>query len=169
MGGRTEGKMKRKMGKIEGKIEEKKKRKVMATGVFDLLHIGHLYYLEEARKYGDELVVVVACDETVKKKKHEPIMPAEERRKLVEALKPVDKAFIGYRDDFLRIVDEIKPHVVALGYDQHFEELEKELKKRGIKIVRCGKYNGDLNKTRKIIERIRKIGMKMKNEKNRNS
>jgi len=131
--------------------------RVMASGVFDLLHIGHLYYLEEAKKYGDELIVVVACDETVRKKKHEPIMPAEERRKLVESLKPVDKAVIGYEDDFLRIVEEIKPDIIALGYDQHFEGLEQMLKKRGIKvkIVRCGKYNGDLNKTRKIIEKIR--------------
>jgi len=110
-----------------------KMARVMASGVFDLLHIGHLYYLEEAKKYGDELIVVVACDETVRKKKHEPIMPAEERRKLVEALKPVDKAVVGYEDDFLRIVEEIKPDVIALGYDQHFEGLEEMLRQRGIK------------------------------------
>jgi len=141
----------------------------MASGVFDLLHIGHLYYLEEAKKYGDELIVVVACDETVRKKKHEPIMPAEERRKLVESLKPVDKAVIGYEDDFLRIVEEIKPDIIALGYDQHFEGLEEMLKKRGIKvkIVRCGKYNGDLNKTRKIIEKIRTRKELYKNEEDR--
>ena len=123
------------------------------------------------KKYGDELIVVVACDETVRKKKHEPIMPAEERRKLVEALKPVDKAVIGYEDDFLRIVEEIKPDVIALGYDQHFEGLEEMLKKRGIKakIVRCGKYDGDLNKTRKIIEKIRSMKELYKNEENRHS
>ncbi len=145
--------------------------RVMASGVFDLLHIGHLYYLEEAKKYGDELIVVVACDETVRKKKHEPIMPAEERRKLVEALKPVDKAVVGYEDDFLRIVEEIKPDVIALGYDQHFEGLEEMLRQRGIKakIVRCGKYDGDLNKTRKIIEKIRKMKELYKNEENRHS
>lgn len=134
--------------------------RVMATGVFDLLHTGHLYYLKEAKKYGNELIVVVACDETVKKKKHQPILPAEERRKLVEALKPVDKAVIGYEDDFLKIVEEIKPDVIALGYDQHFESLEEKLKERGIKakIVRCGKYEeSDLNKTRKIIEKIRNM------------
>ena len=145
--------------------------RVMASGVFDLLHIGHLYYLEEARKYGDELIVVVACDETVRRRKHEPIMPAEERRRLVEALKPVDKAVIGYEDDFLKIVEEIKPDVIALGYDQHFEGLEEMLKERGIeaKIVRCGKYDGDLNKTRKIIEKIRKMRELYKNEENRHS
>ena len=145
--------------------------RVMASGVFDLLHIGHLHYLEEARSYGNELVVVVACDETVRKKKHEPIMPAEERRRLVEALQVVDKAVIGYEDDFLRIVEELKPDVIALGYDQYFEGLEEELKKRGIKarVVRCGKYDGDLNKTRKIIEKIRRAEGMYKNEENRHS
>ena len=142
----------------------------MASGVFDLLHIGHLYYLKEAKKYGDELIVVVANDETVRKRKHEPIMPAEERRKLVEALKPVDKAVIGYADDYLKIVEEIKPDIIALGYDQHFEGLEEELNKRGIKakIVRCGRYeDSDLNKTRKIIEKIRSMkNLYGKNEKN---
>jgi len=145
-----------------------KMAKVMATGVFDLLHIGHLYYLEEAKSYGDELIVVVANDETVRKRKHEPIMPAEERRKLVESLKPVDKAFIGYADDYLRIVEEIKPDVIALGYDQYFEGLEDELKKRGIKakVVRCKKYkDSDLNKTRKIIEKIRSMKELYKGEK----
>ena len=147
--------------------------RVMATGVFDIIHIGHIYYLQEAKKYGDELIVVVANDETVRKRKHEPIMPAEERRKIVEALKPVDKAVIGYADDYLKIVEEIKPDVIALGYDQKFEGLEEELKKRGInaRIVRCGKYeDSDLNKTRKIIEKIRSMGiLYRKDEKNRDS
>jgi FAD synthetase len=131
--------------------------KVMATGVFDLLHIGHLHYLREARKFGDELIVVVATDETVKKRKHIPIIPQEMRRELVEALKPVDKAVIGYTDDNLRIVEEIKPDVIALGYDQEVEGLEKRLKERGIdaKVVRCTGYKDyDLNGTRKIIKRI---------------
>jgi len=147
--------------------------RVMATGVFDIIHLGHIYYLQEAKKYGDELIVVVANDETVRKRKHEPIMLAEERRKIVESLKPVDRAVIGYADDYLRIVEEIKPDIIALGYDQHFEGLEEELNKRGIKarIVRCGKYEGsDLNKTRKIIEKIRSMGMLYsKDDKNRHS
>ncbi|HEC88024.1 MAG TPA: FAD synthase [Thermoplasmata archaeon] len=145
--------------------------RVMASGVFDIIHTGHLHYLEEAKSYGDELIVIVACDETVRKKKHEPIMPAEERRKLIEALKPVDKAIVGYEDDFFRIVEEINPDIIALGYDQHFEGLEEKLKKRGIKakVIRCGKYDGDLNKTRKIIEKIYKKKGLYKNEENRHS
>jgi len=133
--------------------------RVMATGTFDLLHIGHLYYLEEAKKLGDELIVVIANDETVRKNKHNPVTPQEMRCKLVEALKPVDKAVIGYKDDFLKIVEEIKPDIIALGYDQNFdeEEIRNALKRRGlnVKIVRCSKYSGDdLNGTRKIIRKI---------------
>ena len=131
--------------------------RVMATGVFDLLHMGHLYYLKEARKLGDELIVIVASDETVKKRKHMPIMPQEVRRKLVEALKSVDKAVVGYSGDPLTIVGEINPDIIALGYDQEMKELEDELKRRGLKakVVRCNKYKEyDLNGTRKIIQKI---------------
>ncbi len=131
--------------------------KVMATGVFDLLHIGHLHYLKEARKLGSELIVVVATDETVRKRKHNPIIPQEMRRELVEALKPVNKAVVGHSDDDLMIVEEIKPDIIALGYDQKIGELEKRLKERGIdaKVVRCTRYSDyDLNGTRKIISRI---------------
>jgi len=129
----------------------------MATGVFDLLHIGHLHYLNEAKKLGDELIVVIATDETVRKRKHNPIIPQEMRRELVEALKPVDKAVIGHTNDPLKIVEEIKPDIIALGYDQKIEGLEKKLKERGIdaKVVRCSRYTDyDLNGTRKIIKRI---------------
>jgi len=131
----------------------------MATGVFDILHLGHIRYLEEAKGLGDELIVVVAHDETVKKRKHTPIMPQEMRRKIVESLKCVDKAVNGKEGDMLDIVKEIRPDVIALGYDQRFDEkkLGEQLKKEGldIKIVRCSHYTeDDLNGTRRIIRKI---------------
>ena len=133
--------------------------RVMATGVFDILHLGHIRYLEEAKSFGDELVVVVAHDETVKKRKHTPIMPQEMRRKIVESLKCVDKAVNGKEGDMLDIVKEIRPDVIALGYDQRFDEkkLEEQLKKEGldVKVVRCSHYTeDDLNGTRRIIRKI---------------
>ncbi|MCD6236703.1 MAG: FAD synthase [Thermoplasmata archaeon] len=133
--------------------------RVMATGVFDILHLGHIRYLEEAKGLGDELVVVVAHDETVKKRKHTPIMPQEMRRKIVESLKCVDKAVNGKEGDMLDIVKEIRPDIIALGYDQRFDEkkLGEQLKKEGldIKIVRCSHYTeDDLNGTRRIIRKI---------------
>ena len=132
--------------------------RVMASGVFDLLHSGHLHFLEEAKKLGDELVVVVATDNTVRRRKHEPITHEEMRLKMVSALRPVDKAVLGHEGDMFEIVQEIQPDIIALGFDQaHDEEqIAKELEKRGIdaKVVRLSQLNDDLNGTRKIIKKI---------------
>jgi len=135
----------------------------MATGVFDLLHMGHVHYLREAKAMGDELVVVVATDETVRRRKHVPITPQEMRRELVEALKPVDRAVVGHTGDPLAIVEELKPDIIALGYDQRAEDLEKRLRERGItaRVVHCSPYTEhDLHGTRRI---IRKIEEKLQN------
>lgn len=130
----------------------------MATGVFDLIHLGHVHYLEEAKRLGDELVVVVARDSTVRREKHEPITPEEFRRHLVESLKPVDKAILGGEGDMYQVVEELKPDIIALGYDQFHdaEKIEKELKERGLdaKVVRLTELDGDLDGTRKIIKKV---------------
>ncbi|MEM3058900.1 MAG: hypothetical protein QXN93_02315, partial [Methanomassiliicoccales archaeon] len=84
--------------------------------------------------------------------------PESLRLELIRALKPVDKAVIGHEGDIFKVVEEIKPDIIALGYDQEFNEseLEKELTRRGIraKVVRLSKYEDDLNGTRKIIQKI---------------
>ena len=134
--------------------------KVMATGAFDLLHMGHIYFLKEAKKLGDELVVVVATDTTVRKLKHEPVNPESIRLELIKELKIVDDAHIGYEDDIYKIVEDIKPDIITLGFDQvHDEEkIKSELKKRKIyaKVVRLPEYKegSDLEGTRKIIGKI---------------
>ena len=69
--------------------------RVMAVGVFDLLHAGHLHYLEQAKSLGTELVVVVAHDDTVRSQKHEPVTSQELRCRMVKGLKPVDEAIVG--------------------------------------------------------------------------
>jgi FAD synthetase len=132
--------------------------KVMASGVFDILHPGHLHFLEEARKLGDELLVVVATDNTVRQRKHEPITPQDMRLKMIAALRIVDKAVLGHDGDMFRIVEEMKPDIIALGFDQaHGEEdLQKELAKRGlnIKIVRMPQLDHDLTGSRKIMQKV---------------
>lgn len=132
--------------------------RVMTTGVFDLLHPGHLHMLEEAKKLGDELVVVIARDESATREKHKPITTEEHRRRLVEALKPVDRAVLGHRGDYYRIVTELKPDIIALGFDQKYDEtaVAAECEKRGwtCKVVRLPHYLGDLDGTRKIIEKV---------------
>lgn len=134
--------------------------KVVATGTFDLLHVGHIYYLREAKKLGDELVVIVACDSTVRKLKHEPVTPEKMRLEIIKELKIVDEAVLGHKDDMYKVVKDIEPDIIALGYDQihNAEKIKRELKKRNIttQVVRLPKYSGmdDLNGTRKIIAKI---------------
>lgn len=132
--------------------------RVMASGVFDLLHTGHLHYLQEAKKLGDELIVVVATDSTVREQKHEPITPQSMRREIVDSLKPVDKAVLGGEGDPYEVVERIKPDIIALGYDQTYdpEKIKEELKKRGlnVRVVRLSQLNGDLRGTRQIIQKI---------------
>jgi FAD synthetase len=134
--------------------------KVMATGTFDLLHMGHIYYLKEAKKLGETLSVVVATDATVRRLKHQPVNPEEIRLGLIKELKIVDEAYLGHEDDMYSIVEEIQPDVIALGHDQVHDEktLTKELEQRKIKaeIIRLDKYEGgsDLEGTRKIISKI---------------
>jgi FAD synthetase len=134
--------------------------KVMATGTFDLLHMGHIYYLKEAKKLGDILAVVVATDATVRKLKHDPITPQEIRVNLIKELKMVDEAYLGHEKDMYRIVQEIKPDIIALGFDQIHDDITiiNELKKRklNVKVVRLPKYQGesDLEGTRRIIQKV---------------
>ena len=70
---------------------------------------------EKAKELGDELIVVVASDDTVRTKKHEPIMPEEMRAKMIMGLKPVDQVLIGYKGDPYKIVEEIRPDIIVIG------------------------------------------------------
>jgi len=132
----------------------------MATGTFDLLHMGHIHYLKEAKKLGDVLVVVVATDATVRKLKHDPITPQDIRVNLIKELKIVDEAYLGHEQDMYAIVEEIKPDIIALGFDQihDIETIKNELNKRKltVQVVRLTKYQGesDLEGTRRIIQKV---------------
>lgn len=133
--------------------------RVLATGTFEILHPGHLLYLEEAKKLGDELFVIVGRDATVRKRKRTPIIPEEQRLKMVSALKVVDHAMLGSENDIYEPLYTIKPDIIALGYDQGFdeEELERELRERGFntKVIRIKKHNSNaFCKAEAIIRRI---------------
>jgi FAD synthetase len=139
------------------------KRRVMAVGVFDILHLGHLHYLQEARKLGDELVVVVATDEMVRRRKHQPIIGEEMRLEMVRGLKPVDDAVLGDPHDQLKSVERLRPDVIALGYDDYHkvDELKQRMAERGLQpeVVRITKFDHDLDGTRKIIRKIFDSGL----------
>ncbi len=132
--------------------------RVMATGVFDLLHPGHVYFLSEARKLGDELVVVVARDKTARRLKHEPYVPEHVRREMVEALKPVDRAILGSSTDIYETVVSERPSIIALGYNQIWNEteVERECGRRGVpvKVARIGPFPHDDLASRHLVERI---------------
>jgi FAD synthetase len=144
--------------------QRKNKRVVLASGVFDLLHLGHVRFLEEAKKAGGpdaELIVIIARDTTVRSRKgEEPVMPENQRCALVASLKVVDHAFLGFENfDVAKVVERLRPDVVAFGYDQRGMEktVRDYLKKRGLntKVVRIGKFSADkLDSSSKIKERI---------------
>ena len=98
-------------------------RIVLAGGVFDIIHPGHIHTLNAAKKLGDVLVVVVATDNTaVKMKKRKPIHTQEQRQELVNSLIMVDLCLIGQEDDIFKTVNHVKPQIIALGYDQAHQE-----------------------------------------------
>jgi len=141
-----------------------KRKIVLASGVFDLLHLGHVRFLEEAKRAGGrdaELVVIIARDNVVEERKGEKtIMPENQRCALVASLKVVDCAILGFQKfNIGRVIDKVKPDVIAVGYDQ--EGIERtvrkyvEEKKTNIQIVRIGKFGEDeLDSSSKIKQRI---------------
>jgi len=99
------------------------KKIVLAGGVFDIIHPGHIHTLNAAKALGDVLVVVIATDKIAKKmKKRQPLHNQELRCELVNSLSIVDVAIVGNEDDIFETVKLVKPDVIALGYDQIHQE-----------------------------------------------
>ncbi len=127
-------------------------KRILAAGKFDILHLGHIAYLKQAKELaGDdgELIVVLALDKTIERERGAPpVFPQEQRRKIVESLAMVDEAVIGLdTNDHTIIVDQIKPDIIALGYDQYTDvsALENHFMEKGLetKIVRLEKRDAD--------------------------
>ena len=96
---------------------------VLAGGVFDIIHPGHIHTLNAAKNLGDVLVVVVATSRTANKmKKREPLHSQDQRRALVGSLSMVDLGLVGDEGDIFRTVDRVRPEIIALGYDQVHQE-----------------------------------------------
>ena len=133
--------------------------RVVAQGTFDVLHPGHLHYLEEAAAMGETLHVIVARSDNVTHKP-EPVVPEAQRREMVAALAPVDEARLGHTEDFFVPVRAIDPDVIVLGHDQHHDEatLEACLAEEGLDcgVARASARDGEeaLVSTGRIVERI---------------
>lgn len=96
---------------------------VLAGGVFDIIHPGHIHTLNAAKALGDVLVVVVATDNTsVKMKKRRPLHSQEQRQELVNSLSMIDLCLIGQEDDIFKTVNHVRPQTIVLGYDQIHQE-----------------------------------------------
>ena len=92
---------------------------VIAQGTFDILHPGHLHYLNDAARMGDEVVVIIARRENVTHK-NPPVLPDEQRREMVDALDPVDRAILGHPRDIFVPIERIDP---AVTQDDHGREI----------------------------------------------
>jgi FAD synthetase len=142
----------------------KKRTLVLASGVFDLLHLGHVKFLEEAKRAGGEgaeLIVIIARDSTVGKTKgKKPVMSEDQRRALVESLRVVDEAVLGYEGLGIgEVIEKIKPDLIALGYDQDgmARRVDDYLRTHDlpIKVVRIGKFaENALDSSSKIKQKI---------------
>jgi len=142
----------------------KNKKIVLASGTFDLLHLGHVRFLEEAKKAGSQnakLVVIVARDSTVKAQKGKtPVMPEDQRRALVESLKVVDEAILGKEGVSIeKAIEQIKPDIIAVGHDQYGTEKKvlKAIEQKGlkIKVAKIGRFGKrELDSSSKIVRKI---------------
>ena len=128
----------------------------MALGSFDILHKGHEAYLKEAKGYGDYLIVIVARDENIIRfKGRKPKNDENYRLGQIKKLDFVDEAVLGHKGNIFDVLEEYRPDVICLGYDQKTveeEKLREELEKRNIKaeIARAKPYKEDVYKSSKL-------------------
>jgi cytidyltransferase-like protein len=140
------------------KLGRSKLKVVMIGGAFEIIHPGHLHTVEQARKLGNTLVVVVATDKTVTKNKgRDPVTRQEWRVRLVSALRGVDVGMPGGQGSIYDTLEKVRPDVVALGYDQTHNpaDIEAEARRRGLEltVVRLSSPLPDV-KTSKIVNAL---------------
>ncbi len=130
---------------------------VFTNGVFDLLHRGHVEYLEEARALGDRLVVGVNSDASVQRLKgpERPIVGEEDRRALVGSLRCVDLAVLFAEDTPARLIDEVAPDVLVKGGDWAVDRIvgRESVEARGGRVLAIRLREG--LSTSNLVERIR--------------
>lgn len=107
------------------KLKTEGKKVVFTNGCFDILHVGHLRYLEQAREQGDLLVIGVNSDASVKRLKGptRPINSEMDRAEMLAGLKAVDYTVIFTEDTPVEIIDELKPSIHVKGGDYKKEDL----------------------------------------------
>ncbi len=138
-------------------------KKVLIGGVFDLIHLGHIEALKQAKKYGDYLIVNVSSDERVRIKKGtgRPILPAKDRAAILSEFKFVDKVVLyegEIEPNHFRAMKEERPDILVMDDNEH-QDLSKEenlCKELNIELVRMPRIITESEiDTTKIIEKIK--------------
>ena len=144
--------------RIVHQLRQQGKKIVLANGCFDLIHVGHVRYLREAKQAGDVLVVAGNSDTSVRKLKGKgrPLMGERERAEIVDSFEFVDYVFIFEEDNVKQILRELRPHFHAKGGDYTPETVpEREVAAQvGAKVIITG--GGKVESTSSIIERIKR-------------
>lgn len=133
---------------------------VMIFGTFDIIHPGHINMMNQAKKHGDKMIIVVARDENVKKIKGEyPVNDEITRKRALEHFDRKNKILMGDLEDPMKAIKENKPDVICLGYDQESYniDLENKLKDLGIKsrIIRLKPFLENVYKSSLLTERLK--------------
>ena len=132
-------KQRKELLKIIKDLKAKGKRIVFTNGCFDLLHIGHIRYLEKARALGDVLVVGVNSDTSVRKLKgpKRPVLPKKERAEILSGLGCVDYITLFNERDPLKLITSLRPNVLVKGGDWTKEQIvgEEVVERSGGEVV----------------------------------
>jgi rfaE bifunctional protein nucleotidyltransferase chain/domain len=148
------------------RLRSERKRLVFTNGVFDLLHVGHIRYLEQARSFGDALVVAVNSDQSVRELKGDsrPIVPESERAEILASLRSVD--YVTIFDDVSprSLIANLLPDVLVKGGDYGLDEIHgrNEVEASGGEVISLPFVTG--SSTTAIVERM-KVAESLKSSK----
>jgi D-beta-D-heptose 7-phosphate kinase/D-beta-D-heptose 1-phosphate adenosyltransferase len=142
--------------KIAGTLKRQGKKIVFTNGCFDILHVGHVRYLTQARKMGDLLIVGLNTDRSVRKIKGDkrPIVTEKERAEVLAALEIVDYVVLFDEPDPLRLIAALKPDILVKGADWSKDEIvgREVVEKAGGKVARIPLVPG--SSSTNMIEKI---------------
>lgn len=134
---------------------------VLAHGTFDIIHPGHIGYLEFARSHGDHLIVALSSDYITAKHKgtRRPILPFEERKKVIQSLRFVDEVVEtpyptdDHRRNLIELVRTLRPNIFVSSYNNYHEQYGDELAAAGVTLIQAPQRFGTISTTQ-IVERI---------------
>jgi cytidyltransferase-like protein len=151
-------------------VSRKTKKVVMVSGGFDPVHIGHVRLFNEARKLGDELVVVINNDNWLKLKKGYVFMPEHERKEIIEAFHAVDRVFLSSHEKNTKDISiskdlrSLRPHIFAKGGDRHVGNIPTPevlvCEEIGCEIVNDVGFGGKVQSSSELVKKARKANIK---------